>query len=42
MPVTVIVNVWIALVSSPLFRMPPLSWAWSPIVATPLAFGASV
>ena len=24
-PLTVIVNVWVALVSSPLFRMPPLS-----------------
>ena len=41
-PVTAIVNVWPALVSSPPLSTPPLSWAWSPIVADPLAFGASV
>ena len=40
--VTVIVKVWMALVSSPPLAVPPLSWTSSVIVATPLASGALV
>src|SRR6266516_1205076 len=38
--VTVIVKVWGALVSTPLFAVPPLSWIRTVTVATPLAFRA--
>ena len=43
-PVTVIVKVWVALVSSPLLAMPPLSWSSIVIVAlpTPAAAGVNV
>ena len=43
-PVTVIVKVWVALVSSPPLAMPPLSWSSIVIVAlpTPAAAGVNV
>ena len=40
--VTVIVNVWTALVSTPPLRTPPLSWIWTLTVAEPLALPAGV
>ena len=40
--VTLILNVWVALVSEPPFTVVPLSWRLTPMVADPLAFGASV
>ncbi len=40
--VTVMVNVWSALVSTPPLAVPPLSWTWTVTVAVPVAFGAGV
>ncbi len=41
-PMTVIVNIWTALVSAPPLAVPPLSWTVTPIVATPFRFAARV
>ena len=38
--VTLMWNVWAALVSCPPFAVVPLSWSSTPIVAVPFAFGA--
>ncbi len=40
--VTVITNVCVALVSTPLFRTPPLSWSLTETVALPLRFATAV
>ena len=40
--VTVITNVWVALVSTPLFVVPPLSWSLTDTVALPLRFATGV
>ena len=39
---TVIVNVWVALVSTPPLDVPPLSWIWTLTVVEPFAFAAGV
>ena len=41
-PLTVIVNVWVALVSSPPFAVPPLSWRKTLTVADPFSLAAGV
>ena len=40
--VTVMVKVWVALVSTPPLVVPPLSWRATVTVAVPLALGAAV
>jgi hypothetical protein len=40
--VTVIVNVWGPLVSTPPLAVPPLSWIWTETIVVPFAFAAGV